>query len=113
MVKPQSLKPSKWKVNKGRNKKLILKPMFDYLLNKYTKAGPKDRAIKRSRFPIKQECREQPKQAKPKAKGKGITEERYDPRISQPSQFAHPFGHPGASSSTGFPMNQMHWCPPR
>jgi hypothetical protein len=48
---------------------------------------------------------------KAEAKGKGATEEWYDPRISQYSHFAHPFGYPGASSSTGFPVNQMQWCP--
>jgi hypothetical protein len=112
MIKPQSLKAREWKVNEGRNKKLIFKPTFDYLLDKYTKASPKDRAVKRPRSPMMQECREHLKQAKPEAKGKGITEEGYDPRISQPSQFAHPFGHPGASSSTGFLVNQMQWCPP-
>jgi hypothetical protein len=45
------------------------------------------------------------------AKGKGAAEDRYDPRISQSSHFAHPFGYPGASSSTGSPVNQMQWCP--
>jgi hypothetical protein len=99
-------------VNEGRNKKHAFKPTFDYLLNKYTKAGPKDRAMKRSRSPVCQERREQPKQMKPKAKGKGIAEERYDPRNSQHTYFSHPFGHPGASSSTGFLRGQMQWCPP-
>jgi hypothetical protein len=61
---------------------------------------------------MRQECQERPKQMKPEAKGKGITEERYDPRIAQPSHFAHPFGHPGASGLAGFPVNQMQWCPP-
>jgi hypothetical protein len=32
--------------------------------------------------------------------------------IAQPLHFAHPFGHPDASSSIGFPANQMQWCPP-
>jgi hypothetical protein len=63
--------------------------------------------MKRPRSLIRQECREQLKQAKPKAKGKGITEEGYDLRIFQPSHFAHPFGHPSASSSMGFPGSQM------
>jgi hypothetical protein len=40
-------------VNEGRNKKITFKPMFDYLLNKYTKVGPKDRAMKRSRSPMR------------------------------------------------------------
>jgi hypothetical protein len=113
MVKPRSSEASKWKVNEGRNKKPTFKPMFDYLLNKYTKAGPKDQAMKQPRSLIRQERREQPKQAKPKAKGKGITEEWYDMRISQPSQFAHPFGHLGASSSLGFLVNQMQYRPPQ
>jgi hypothetical protein len=98
-------------VNEGRNKKPTFKPTFDYLLNKYTKVGPKDQAMKWSRSPIRQERREQLKQAKPKANGKGITEEGYDLRIFQPSDFALPFGHPGASSSTGFLGSQMQWCP--
>jgi hypothetical protein len=38
MVKPQSPKPGKWKVNGGRNKKPIFKPTLDYLPNKYNKA---------------------------------------------------------------------------
>jgi hypothetical protein len=112
MIKPQSLETDEWKVNKGRKKNLTLKPTFDYLLDKYTQAGLKDRAVKRTRPSMRQECQEHLKQAKHEAKGKGITKERYDPRISQPSQFAHPFGHPGASSSTGFMVNQMQWCPP-
>jgi hypothetical protein len=112
MIKPRSLETGKWKVNKWRNKKLTFKPTFDYLLDKYTKASPKDQAMKWLKPPMMRECREHPKQAKLEAEGKGITEERYDPRISQPLQFAHPFGHPGASSSTGFPVNQMQWCPP-
>jgi hypothetical protein len=112
MIKLWCSETSEWKVNKGRNKKLTFKPTFNYLLDKYTKAGPKDRAVKRPRPPMRQEHQEHPKQAKPDVKGKGITEERYDPRISQPSQFSHPFGHPGASSSIGFPVNQMQWCPP-
>jgi hypothetical protein len=52
------------------------------------------------------------RQTKPEAKGKGITKKGYDPSISQPSHFAHPFGHHGASSLTGFLKNQMQWCPP-
>jgi hypothetical protein len=112
MVKPRSSKARKWKVKDGRNKKPTFKPTFNYLLNKYTKAGPKDRAMKRPRSPIRQERREQSKQAKPKVKGKGITKDGYDPRISQPWQSTHPIGHPGASSSTGFLTNQMQWCPP-
>jgi hypothetical protein len=112
MIKPRSPEANNWKVNEGRNKKLTFKPTFDNLLDKYTKAGPKDRAMKRLRPPIRQESREHPKQAKPEAIGKGITKEGYDPRISQPLQFAHPFGHLGASSSTGFPANQMQWFPP-
>jgi hypothetical protein len=43
MVKPQSPEAGEWKVNKGRNKKPTFKPKFDHLLNKYTKADPKDR----------------------------------------------------------------------
>jgi hypothetical protein len=43
MVKPQILEAGKWKVNKGRNKKPTFKPMFDYLLNKYTKAKVPDK----------------------------------------------------------------------
>jgi hypothetical protein len=42
MVMPLSSEADKWKVNEGRNKKPTLKPTFDYLLNMYTKAGPKD-----------------------------------------------------------------------
>jgi hypothetical protein len=68
MVKPQSPEAGKWKVNEERNKKTTFKPMFDYLLNKYTKAGQKDRAMKRPRSPIRQERRKQLKQAKPTAK---------------------------------------------
>jgi hypothetical protein len=63
-------------------------------------------------IPDEQERRERPKQTKPEAKGNGIAEEEYDPRIAQPSHFAHPFGHPVASSSTGFSVNQMQWFPP-
>jgi hypothetical protein len=111
MVKPRSPEPGKWKVNEGRNKKLIFKPTFDYLLNKYINAGPKDRAMKRPRSLIRQERRERLKQTNPEAKGKGAAKEGYNPRISQSSHFAHPFGYPGASSSTGFPVNQMQWCP--
>jgi hypothetical protein len=90
MVKPRSPEIGEWKVNKGRNRK----PTFHYLLNMYTKADPKDRAMKRPRPLVRQERRERPKQAKLKAKGKKIAEERYDPKISQPAYFAHPFGHP-------------------
>jgi hypothetical protein len=108
----ESLEASEWKVKEGRNKKPTFKPTFDYLLNKYTKAGPKDRAMKWPRSLVRQERREQPKQTKPKAKGKGIAEERYDPRNSQHTYFSHPFGHPGASSSTGFPGGQLQCCPP-
>jgi hypothetical protein len=61
---------------------------------------------------MRQERQERPKQRKPEAKGKGIAEGGYDLRITQPSHFAHPFGHPGASSVTGFSANQMQWCPP-
>jgi hypothetical protein len=111
MVKPRSSEPDEWKVNEGRNKKLVFKPTFDYLLNKYTEASPKDRAMKRSRSPLRQERRERPKQMKPGAKGKGAAEEWYDLRISQSLHFAHPFGYPSASSSAGFPVNQMQWCP--
>jgi hypothetical protein len=112
MVKPRSPEASVWKVNERRNKKPIFRPTFDYLLNKYTKAGPNDRDMKRPRSSMRQEHREQPKQAKPKARVKKIAEERYDRRISQPTYFSHPFGHLGASSSTGFPESQMQWCPP-
>jgi hypothetical protein len=98
-------------VNEGRNKKLTFKPTFDYLLNKYTKADSMDRAMKRPRSPLRQECREQPEQAKPEAKGKRIAKERYDPKISQPAYFAHPFSHPGASSSASLLRSQMQWCP--
>jgi hypothetical protein len=108
MVKPWNLKVDEWKLNEGRN----IKPTFDYLLNKYTKAGPKHQAMKRPRPSTRQESREQPKQMKPKAKGKKIAEEGYDLRISQPTYFAYPFGHPGASSSTGFLGSQMQWCSP-
>jgi hypothetical protein len=82
MVKPRSPKIGEWKVNEGRNKKFTFKPMFDYVLNKYTKAGPKGWAMKRPRSLMRQEHREQRKQTKPKAKGKRVTEERYDPNIS-------------------------------
>jgi hypothetical protein len=58
--------------------------------------------MKRPRSSIRQDHREQSKQAKPEAKGKKIAGEGYDPRISQPPHFAHPFGHPGASNSTSF-----------
>jgi hypothetical protein len=112
MVKPRNSEISKWKVNEGKNRKLIVKPAFDYLLNKYTRTGPKDRTMKWPRPLVRQERREQPKQAKPEAKGKRITEERYDPKISQHAYFAHPFGHPGAFSSTGLSGSQMQWCSP-
>jgi hypothetical protein len=42
MIKPRSLKAGEWKVNEGRIKKITFKPTFDYLLNKYSKAGPMD-----------------------------------------------------------------------
>jgi hypothetical protein len=103
MIKLWSLKAGKWKMNKGRNKKLTFKPTFDYLLNKYTKVGSKDQAMKRSRSPMRQDRREQPKQAKPEAKGKRVAVEVYDTRVSQSPHFTHPFGHPGVSSSTSFP----------
>jgi hypothetical protein len=67
--------------------------------------------MKRPRSLIRQERRERPKEMKLEVKGKGAAEERYDPRISQSSHFSHPFGYPGASSSTGFPVDQMQWCP--
>jgi hypothetical protein len=60
----------KWKLNEGRDKRPTFKPMFDYLLNKYTKTGPKNQAMKRPRYLVRQEHREQPKQVKPEAKGK-------------------------------------------
>jgi hypothetical protein len=62
MIKPRSPKAGKWKMNEGRNKKLAFKPTFDYLLKKYTKAGLKDRVMKRPRLPMRQDRREQPKQ---------------------------------------------------
>jgi hypothetical protein len=55
-------------VNDGKNKKLTFKPTFNYLLDKYTKAYPKDQAMKRPTPLMRQEHREHPKQAKPKAK---------------------------------------------
>jgi hypothetical protein len=61
---------------------------------------------------MRQERREHPKQAKLEAKGKGVVEEGHDLWISQPLHFAHPFGHPGSSSSTGFSADQMQWCLP-
>jgi hypothetical protein len=112
MVKPRSLEIGKWKVNEGRNMKFTFKPTFNYHLNKYTKAGPKDQAMKRPRSPMRQECQEQPKQTKPEAKGKRVAEERYNPKISQRAYFAHPFGHLDASSSTSFSGSQMQCCPP-
>jgi hypothetical protein len=90
-------------MNKGRNKKFAFKPTFDYLLNKYTKVGSKDQAMKRSRSLMRQDRREQPKQAKPEAMGKRVAVEVYDTRVSQSPHFTHPFGHPGVSSSTSFP----------
>jgi hypothetical protein len=54
---------------RGKNRKPTLKPTFDYLLSKYTKAGLNDRAMKRPRSLVRQERREQPKQTKPGAKG--------------------------------------------
>jgi hypothetical protein len=65
--------------------------------------GSKDQAMKRSRSPMRQDRREQPKQAKPEAKGKRVAVEVYDTRVSQSPHFTHPFGHPGVSSSTSFP----------
>jgi hypothetical protein len=112
MIKPRSPEAGKWKVVEGRNKKPTCKPTFDYLLNKYNKVGLKAQAVKWPRSPMRQECREQPKQMKPKAKGKEIAGQGYDPRIFKPLHFAHPFGHPDASSSIGFSGNQMQWCPP-
>jgi hypothetical protein len=47
---------------------------------------------------MRQEHQERLKQMKHRAKGKGIAEEGYNLRIAQPSYFAHPFGHYGASS---------------
>jgi hypothetical protein len=82
MVKPWSPGDGEWKVNEGSNRKPRFKPTFNYLLNKYTKAGSKDRAMKRARFPVRQERWEQPKQTKPEAKGRKIAEERYDPKTS-------------------------------
>jgi hypothetical protein len=87
MIKPQSLEAGEWKVNEERNKKLTFKLTFDYLLNNYTKTGPKDLAMKRLRSPMRQECRERLKQTKPEAKGTGIAEEGYNPRVAQPSPF--------------------------
>jgi hypothetical protein len=81
VVKPRSLGDDKWKVNKGRNRKPTFKPTFDYLLNKYTNAGPKDWAIEWPRSPMRQEHRVHLKQAKPKAKEKKIVGEGYDPMI--------------------------------
>jgi hypothetical protein len=107
MVKLQNLEVGEWKVRKGRNRKPTFKPTFNYLMNKYTKVGPTDRAMQQPRPPARQESREQPKQMKPEVKVKKIAEEGYDPRISQPTYFAYPFGHPGASSSTGFSGSQM------
>jgi hypothetical protein len=40
--------------------------------DKYTKAGPKDRAMKRPRSPIRQEHQERPKQMKAEAKGREL-----------------------------------------
>jgi hypothetical protein len=81
MIKPRSPKADKWKMNEGRNKKLAFKPTFDYLLKKYTKAGPKDRVMKRPRSPMRQDRREQPKQVELEAKGKKFVAEVYDPRV--------------------------------
>jgi hypothetical protein len=61
---------------------------------------------------MRQGHRERPKQTKHEAKGTGIAVGGYDPTIAQPLHFAHPFGHPSASSSTGFWANQMQWCLP-
>jgi hypothetical protein len=82
MVKPRSPKIGKWKVNKGRNRNPTLKPTFDYLLNKYTQAGLKDRGVKRPRYSMSQGRREQSEQTKPEAKGKRVAEEKYDSKIS-------------------------------
>jgi hypothetical protein len=82
MVKPRSPKIGKWKVNKGRNKNPTLKPMFDYLLNKYTQDGLKDRDVKRPRYSMSQGHREQLKQTKPEAKEKRVAEEKYNLKIS-------------------------------
>jgi hypothetical protein len=46
------------------------------------------------------------------AKRTGNAEGGYDLMIAQPLHFAHPLGHPGASSSQCFPATQMQWCPP-
>jgi hypothetical protein len=107
MIKTRSPKAEKWKVNEGRDKRPTFKPTFDYLLNKYTKASPNDRAMKWPRPPVRQEHREQPKQVKPEAKGKKTPGERYDLKILQPACFVHPFGYPSASSSTGLSGSQM------
>jgi hypothetical protein len=55
MVKTRSPGDGEWKVNEGRNRRPTFKHMFDYLLNKYTKADPKDRDVKRPRSPMRQE----------------------------------------------------------
>jgi hypothetical protein len=112
MIKPRSSEAGKWKMNKGRNKKLAFKCTFGYLLNRYNKAGLKDWATKRLRSPMRQDHREQPKQPKPEDKGKKVVVRVYDPRVSQSPHFTHPFGHPDVSSSTSFPGSQMQWCPP-
>jgi hypothetical protein len=44
--------------------------------------------------------------------GTGIAKGGYNLTIAYSSHFSHPFGHPGASSSTGFSTNQMQWYPP-
>jgi hypothetical protein len=49
------LKIGEWKVIKGMNRKPTFNPTFDYLLNKYTKADPKDRSIKRATSLVRQE----------------------------------------------------------
>jgi hypothetical protein len=67
----------------------------------------KDRAMKRTRSPMRQDRREQPKQAKLEAKGKKAVAEVYDPRVSQCPHFTHPFDHGDASSSTNFLGSQM------
>jgi hypothetical protein len=61
---------------------------------------------------MRQERQGHPKQAKPKAKGKRIVEEKYHLKMSQPAYFAHPFGHPAASTSIGLLGSQMQWCSP-
>jgi hypothetical protein len=80
-------------------------------LNKYTKIGPKNRAMKQPRHLVRQERREQPKQVKPEAKGKKTAGKRYDPKILQHACFVHTFGQPSASNSIDLSESQMQWCP--